>query len=369
MKIGIVTLPLHTNYGGILQAYALQTVLERMGHQVEHLQPQIEFPKLHPAWKMPFVFLKRTYLKFFAEGLQYPVFTHPYKYVRKNTDDFIKKYLICRYIGQNEWERLQYNDYDAIIFGSDQVWRLEYAVPIERYFGAFIGDLELRRISYAASFGVDSLNYSKSQLRQCFELLNKFNAVSVREQAGVNICKDSFNVCARLVLDPTMLLKVTDYELLTQEVKADKNGVLTYVLDESDELNAKLHSYAQKRGLNLFRINSKVEDSEAKLVERQQPRVEQWLRDLMEADMIITDSFHACVFSIIFHKPFICIGNIQRGASRFKTLLERFNLCNRIVHPDSLMTYIDCGIDWEEVDRQLCIYRQESLSFIMRALQ
>ena len=369
MRIGIVTLPLHTNYGGILQAYALQTVLEWMGHKLQHIQPKVEFPKLHPFWKMPFVFLKRIFLKLFVEGWKYPVFTHPYKYVRTNTDKFIEKYLICRYLDLREWECRQYNDYDAIIFGSDQVWRLDYAAPIERYFGAFLGESKLKRISYGASFGVDSLNYSKSQLNRCREQINKFNAISVREQAGVNICMDSFHVSASLVLDPTMLLKRADYELLTEGLKADKNGMLIYVLDESAELSAKLHSYAQKRGLPLFRVNSKVEDSDAKLVERQQPRVEQWLRDFMGADMIITDSFHACVFSIIFHKPFICIGNVQRGASRFQTLLSRFNLYDRIVDSDSLMTYIDTGIDWDDVDRKLGIYQQESFDFILHALR
>ena len=84
------TLPLHTNYGGILQAYALQTVLEKMGHEVEHLQPKVVFPKLHPIWKMPLVFCKRAFRKIFCRDFKTPIFTHPHKWMRKHTSYYIK---------------------------------------------------------------------------------------------------------------------------------------------------------------------------------------------------------------------------------------------------------------------------------------
>lgn len=72
MKIAIITLPLNTNYGGILQAYALQTVLQRMGHDVQHLQPKVEFHPLHPVWKMPFVWSKRLLGNVLGESGDYP---------------------------------------------------------------------------------------------------------------------------------------------------------------------------------------------------------------------------------------------------------------------------------------------------------
>ena len=98
MKIAILTLPLHTNYGGILQAYALQTVLERMGHEVEHLQPEVTYPPLHPAWQMPLVWGKRLIRKYLGGDSKLPIFEHPRRWVRKNTDMFIAEIIRCRYL-------------------------------------------------------------------------------------------------------------------------------------------------------------------------------------------------------------------------------------------------------------------------------
>lgn len=137
MKIAIITLPLHTNYGGILQAYALQTVLQRMGHDVQHLQPKVEFPPLHPAWQMPFVWLKRLIRKCFLGEWKLPVFEHPHRWGRRYTDAFIYKHIEVCSLSDEEWNASLAKDYDVFIVGSDQVWRPCYALPVERYFLSF----------------------------------------------------------------------------------------------------------------------------------------------------------------------------------------------------------------------------------------
>ena len=172
MRIGIVTLPLHTNYGGLLQAYALQTALRRMGHEVEHLQSPVEFPTLHPSWKMPMVYCKRAARKFFCGERNIPIFMHPHKWIRINTDAFIASHICPRYLNEEEWTEELSNEYDAIVFGSDQIWRPIYAYPIEKYFGSFLGNSKIKRISYAASFGTEDNEYSKEQLSLCRNLLS-----------------------------------------------------------------------------------------------------------------------------------------------------------------------------------------------------
>ena len=375
MRIAIVTLPLHTNYGGILQAYALQTVLEQMGHKVEHLQPRVEFPKLHPIWKMPLVWCKRLYRKYIKGESRLPIFTHPLKWIRKKTDVFIIENVKCRYIDQKEWNICMQGGYDVVIFGSDQVWRPLYAYPKTKYFGSFCIDSNVKKIAFATSFGTDVNEYSKELQNECAELLKDFVAVSVRENSAVDMCKTMFGVNAKHVLDPTLLLPKDEYIRLFQNKKTPKSDgdLVISVLDESPEISAFVQKISEIGGLVPFRTNSKVEDYyDAPITECQQPPVERWLRSFYDAELVITDSFHACVFSIIFSKPFICIGNKKRGSARFESLLSMFGLEDRLVtsfddfeaRKEDLMK----GIDYGRVYAILKEKRKESMDFLQKSL-
>lgn len=370
MKIGIVTLPLHTNYGGILQAYALQTVLERLGHQVEHLQPKPEYPPLHAKWMMPLVWLKRIVKKYIGGDRQLPIFKDARKIARKNTDIFIHTYIKCKYLLPNEWNEKLALDYDAVIFGSDQIWRPIYAYPIERYFGDFIGKSNVRKIAYAASFGTEENEYTDEQLKVCSSLLKSFKGISVREDSGIQKCQKQLGVLATHVLDPTMLLNVTDYmHLLKLSATQKSSGTLAvYILDECQQQNDFIKKVAKYKGLVPFRINSKIENNKAFFVERIQPPVESWIRAFYDADFIITDSFHACVFSIIFQKPFICVGNKDRGMSRFHSLLKMYGIENRLVDISHLNELNLTEISWNTVDAILSLKRKEAVSFLNNSL-
>lgn len=371
MRIGIVTFTFWTNYGCLLQAYALQTALIRMGHEVEHLQLPVEFPTLHARWKMPMVYCKRAARKFFCGERNIPIFMHPHKWIRINTDAFITSHIHPRYLNEKEWTEGLSDEYDAIIFGSDQIWRPIYAYPIEKYFGSFLGNSNIKRVSYAASFGTEDNEYSKEQLSLCRNLLSKFNAVSVRENSAVTICKERFGVDAKHVLDPTMLLTHEDYKCIFKQAKTPRSAgtLAVYVLDENQQIDDFIKKQSLQQELTPFRINSKVENYNAKLSERQQPPVELWLRAFHDAKFVITDSFHACVFSILFHKPFICIGNKKRGMSRFHSLFSDFSLCDRLVDINDIGKYEEKEIDWGGVDRVLAQKREEAYRFLSQALQ
>ena len=371
MRIGIVTFTFWTNYGCLLQAYALQTALTRMGHEVEHLQLPVEFTTLHPNWKMPMVYCKRAIRKFFCGEHNIPIFMHPHKWIRINTDAFIASHIHPRYLNEEKWDEELAKEYDAIVFGSDQIWRPIYAYPIEKYFGSFLSNSNIKRISYAASFGTEDNEYSEEQLSLCRNLLSKFNAASVRENSAVAICKERFGVEAKHVLDPTMLLTHKDYECIFKQANTPKSeGTLAvYVLDENPQIDAFIRKQSSQKSLIPFRTNSKVENHNAKLSERQQPPVERWLRSFHDAEFVITDSFHACVFSILFHKPFICIGNKSRGMSRFDSILNMFGLENRLVDINDIANYVEKEIDWEHVDSILEQKREEAFQFLNQALQ
>lgn len=363
MKIAIITLPLHTNYGGILQAYALQTVLQRMGHDVQHLQPKVEFHPLHPAWKMPLVWSKRLLRKCFGGEWRLPIFEHPHRWIRRYTDVFIYKYIEMRSLSDEEWNASLAKDYDVFIVGSDQVWRPCYALPIARYFLSFLDDTcSNPRIAYAASFGTDNCEFSSNQILDCSKLLQKFSFVSVREQSGTEICNQIFGVQASHVLDPALLLSKDDYLKLMQNQKPSKGNLMVYVLDDTPDIRLFISQIAASEKLIPFNTNYSLGN---RLGMPQLP-VENWLRGFVDAELIITDSFHACVFAIIFNKPFICIGNNERGMSRFHSLLDLFGLQHCLLNEKQ--SFEMPKINWGEVNMKLNQLHKESLLGLEQAL-
>lgn len=377
MKIGILTLPLHTNYGGILQAYALQTVLERMGHEVVVFDTPNKCP-LPPFKDIPKCFLKRIVKKLL--GRNQKIFYEYYQnnkvipVVSQNTQRFINSYIHRKEI--RNFKELDGESYDAIVVGSDQVWRPLYFVPgwrwqeIENAFLSFASKWEIKRLSYAASFGTDNWEYTDQQTRRCKALLQFFDAISVRENDGVTLCKEYFDVDPVHVLDPTMLLNEADYSIFFQKRNTPKsNGtLLNYILDENEKKRALIMHVANQKCLRAFSVTNPHENDETKpLNERIKPSVEKWLRGFYDAEFVITDSFHACVFSILFKKQFVVVGNKERGLSRIESLLQCFGIENRIVE-DSVQVMRLPLIDYDKVYVKLEKYRKKSLEFLNVAL-
>ena len=367
MKIGILTLPLHTNYGGILQAYALQTVLERMGHEVCLIEKKRK-PFQLPLWKAPLVYGKRIIRN--VTGHPFPIFyeqkiNREKPIVQQHTDRFIHKYIKRRFV--DDFSEIKETDFDVIVVGSDQVWRPKYFKDsIEHAYLDFTKDWNIKRIAYAASFGTDEWEYTPEQTRRCGELLKHFNGISVREDSGVDLCRTHFGVEAQQVLDPTMLLTKEDYIQLFEntDTPKSKGTLLNYILDETPEKLTLIDQIAKEKDLIPFRVNSKVENKKAPLQERIQPSVEQWLRGFYDAEFVVTDSFHACVFSILFNKPFIAIGNEDRGTSRFTSLLSMFGLKDRLITGGTTFR-LNEGND-ANANKKLYSLRQKSMGFITK---
>lgn len=368
MRIGILTLPLHTNYGGILQAYALQTVLERMGHEV-CLIVKRRNPLRLPLWKAPLAYSKRIVKN--LTGHPFPIFyeqkmNHEDVTIRQHTDKFINKYIKQKMV--DDFSEIKETDFDAIVVGSDQIWRPKYFHEIEHAFLDFTEGWNIKRIAYAASFGTDIWEYTNVQTDHCKKFVKCFDDVSVREKSGVDLCREHLAVRAEHVLDPTILLSKKDYICLFENIETRKsNGtLLNYILDETSEKVSLINMIAKEKKLQPFRVNA-VKDINQPIEKRIAPSVEQWLRGFYDAEFVVTDSFHACVFSILFNKPFVAIGNTGRGMSRFTTLLALFGLEDRLITDISEYTE-NVSIDWNKVNSLLNEYRKYSLDFLKDAL-
>ena len=333
MKIGILTLPLHTNYGGILQAYALQTVLERMGHDVCVLNAPIFFKK-NAYWKYPIRFVKKYFFRKPTIVRYESVFKESFPVIAKNILSFRKKNIKERIV--NSFDEVQEKDFDCIVVGSDQIWRPRYfregwKSDVIDAFLAFSNGWNIKRVAYAASLGVDSCEFSEAEIAMGKELLLQFDAVSVREYSGIKLLKDYFGIDATQNLDPTFLLNRSDYEEMAKNAPQSRGDLFCYILDESAEKKNFVASVAKDRHLKPFTLTCSLDLSSKPVEERVLPSIESWLRGFKDAKFVITDSFHACVFSIIFRKPFVAIANAERGESRFLSLLSAFHLEDNLI--------------------------------------
>lgn len=371
MKIGILTHPLRFNYGGLLQNYALQTVLRRMGHEPLTL----DVSHIMKVNKKTFVkdVLKRLYYKYILH-LQVYIFKERrynrlYPTLMRNLQPFIDTHISK--VEVDDFNALSENDFDTLIVGSDQVWRRIYMPDIYREYLSFAEGWDVKRISYAASFGTDVWEYSDEETAECKRLVHKFDAVSVREASGVDLCKTHFDIDATWVVDPTLLLEKEDYIKLFEdkELPVHKGSLLVYLLDQRPE-NDDIVDYLEKTyGLKSFSVNSKYDTPGYHPVEECiQPPVEEWLRGFYDADMVLTDSFHACVFSIIFNKPFIVFGNVKRGLARMQSLLSTYGLSERIIYSVDEAQSIGKDINWSQVIAELQKRKEESMAFLTKWL-
>ncbi|APX07495.1 hypothetical protein BWP24_15520 [Vibrio campbellii] len=363
MKVAILTQPLHHNYGGLLQAFAMQKALIKIG--VHPVTLDVQYKKsllLESRWTLSKAIRKYIFKQ--NVGRVLPIPRSEILLAQKETNKFINKNINVggRLNGVKELGSFDLTSYKAVLVGSDQVWRASYSPNIESYFLDFVHDEDIIKLSYAASFGTATLEeYTEENVSNCKRLLNEFDFVSVRENDAVTLCKNKFDVEAQHVLDPTMLLSPQDYLNVFIADKA-QSKITTYVLDESERAINSIRFFEKKAGL--------ISEPIGRPVDGVYPSVESWLKGIYEASFIITDSFHGVVFSIIFNKQFVCLGNRQRGMSRFYSLLDMFDLSDRLIMSEDELTenLISNVIDFETVNKRLSKLRNMSYEYLNSAL-
>lgn len=213
-KIALLTLPLHSNYGGILQCYALQTVLGRMGCEVTVLNRRWVAPKLtFLLFILRCVSMLKCVFRRYVLGqkewhVQKPWMEYYVPYCAQEglwgnprfLQAFVREHIHQTkplYSSQELGQAAQDGKYDSFVVGSDQVWREQYAPEITDYFLGFLPDSDRRpKVAYAASFGLERVGISDEKLERCRQLSQKFTSVSVREQSAVRLAKEVLAVAA-----------------------------------------------------------------------------------------------------------------------------------------------------------------------------
>lgn len=357
MKVAVITFPLINNYGGIIQAFAMMKLLEDLGHEPTLVNFQSE-----SKCKSVSKFIIKKYCLFFMSRFKNVTLTLKNKELAKFVDVYIspKTDPICN--SQDLKDYFESNNFDACVVGSDQVFsKMGYTHFENDYSLGFVKD-DVIKLSYAASFGADRYQGDSQQIEFHKKNLNRFAGVSVREESGVNVCKDTFSVDSTHVLDPTMMISPSYYLdiIATDKTKAElrnNNELFAYVLDSDEAKTTTIQQFAKNKELSTRQIN----DGNASV---DVISMEKWISSIYNAEHVITDSFHGCVFCIIFNKPFHCYINRKRGADRFISLLKMFGLESRIIEGD----ISDELIDWKYVNAKLAEHHLKSANFLREHL-
>lgn len=360
-KVGILTLPLKNNYGGIIQLIALYHFLEK-----EVFQP-IWIDKRQ--WHTP---IKNTAIKLLENNPFYRIYD-PKEFGRSKEFLKIIAPFLDIYLPKRTWpiysqEQLKQEifDLDAVVVGSDQVWRLEYVKDnYPTYFLDFVPH-NTKKIAYAASFGKDYWEGTDESIKIVKKLLGDFDLVTVREDSGIGVCKERFEIENLYhVLDPSFLPDINFYERMIKNQNFNKKTELfNYVLDPTAESDELVKNIAQQQNLNVYKIYLRESN-----FSKNDSLIAKWLAHFYYADFVVTDSFHGMVFSIIFKKQFLVIGNKKRGLTRFSSLLKLLNLENKLVeNPSDIENHMQLKINYAEVDQKLAKLREKSKNLLINSL-
>ncbi|MDA9039811.1 polysaccharide pyruvyl transferase family protein [Gammaproteobacteria bacterium] len=334
MKIGIVTFHWGTNYGGVLQTFALQSFLEAKGHEVRI----INFAPMS---------FRDSILRCFRSRNLESIFSNIKNYIKdRNIDRFRKENLnlTARYFSLDE-VKANTLAFDCLITGSDQVWN-PYGIESHGlvYFLPF-GREGVKKISYAASFGC--IQYPIDVMTKIKPLLNEFSAISVREKTGLSILNDEGFYNLKIMPDPTLLLDKKDYaDLMAPGNLSENDYCFCYSLQHNQKTMKSICSSLSK----------KIKIIDASNLKSSSMGIEHWLRTIHDSEFVITNSFHGVVFSLIFNKNFIVVpieGPLDGMNDRIYTLLDRFNLRDRLVDlyaEDNILQKIDSPINWNSVE-------------------
>ncbi|GEQ62383.1 hypothetical protein VL4N_17300 [Vagococcus lutrae] len=365
MKIGILTITDYNNYGNRLQNYALQEVLKKKNHEVVSIKNTFNKKKTFKE-KISNI----TSFDDLIKKIKKRILLDKNKIELNNLrfQNFMEFNDI--YIRESDFEIKEIKnipdkalDFDLYVIGSDQVWNYEFDRFSKLDFASFSKSNQ-KVISYAASFGVNDIPKNKEKIYK--EGLKNIDIISVREERGADIVKKMINEKAKVVLDPTMLLTKEEWLELPIETYAQEKYIVTYFLGEMpDERKSYIEHIAEEKGCKIKHINN-ISDEKSWILSPIG-----FLELIYNAESVYTDSYHACVFSIIFEKHFEVFdrkSNHSSMNSRIETLLRKFDL-EKQKKVDGFIDYNKTQkIDYSSVNEILRMNRKESLSFLDKSL-
>ena len=370
MSIGILTFHCADNYGAMLQAYGLKYFVKKINENTQIIPYEPLFLR-GQYWLFP-IFpgkLLHIIVRIVKCGIYNLIMLDTdYLLQKKKMQEFRKKYLTGQLKSIRTVYGLQKLTFDTYILGSDQIWNPDITNGLRKaYFGAFANKYKKNVIAYAASLGGNSLQYCYDE-KLCF-LLSHINSISVREESAIPYLSGltKKEICA--VLDPVFLLSQTEWEKI-EKVSEQTRYILVYVTERNEELIRVVEGLAAQKGLKVIELKYR---KERKRSEKRDYIINistgpaEFLGYIHHADYVLTNSFHAVAFSIIFQKKFLAFELNKRNA-RIENILNQCGLIDRMARGEIELSKIDEIIDWEKVKRRIQQAREKSICFLVNSL-
>ena len=345
MKVSIITYHDEDNYGATLQAYVTYRVVKELGFTPEIIN-------LHMEHKESFV----TKIAFGLKRLKFNCFRM--KYMPNKT----------RLYKSVEELRKDPPVSDVYLVGSDQTWNPAISKNYASAYFLDFGGEEQRRISYASSFGIgsfdDSIFIKKEDVRR---LLSRFVKLLVREDTGVQICKNEFGLEAIQVVDPVLLFP--SYPELTGPIE-ETNNIIVYKIKNDPEFYRRSVILGKNMDCNVRSIGSM---RRLKGIKSSYPEtVEKWIANIASAKYVFTDSFHGTILSLLYHRQFVVYVGDPKNVNRITTILRLLGLVDRICTNENTIEEIEImlnkPINYNEVDVLLQTERHKSLELLREAI-
>ncbi len=366
-SVGIITFHNAHNCGALLQTFALQETLKCMGYEVKIINYKDKeitrnYKLIRYSRKNPF----KT-IKFLYESVKF------YKINKQRYDafnNFINHNLRLTKLYQNTKSlKEDFPKFDYYITGSDQVWNVKLIgrKAIDAYTLNF-GNNNIKRISYAASIGKS--NIDKRYQEQYRKNISKLDYISVREETAKRVLKKMIDKPIEVVLDPTFLLTRNEWDNnLTKYKKYKEKYILIYLMEENEECKKIVEYLSEKTGMKVIHFKrEKIYKNELDNGYTCDPL--EFVNMIRQAEYVVTNSFHATVFSIIYNKKFFTIPH-SKVSSRTMDLLNTMGLKNRSIYnlQDFFNSDYDFETDYFEIEKMISKYREKSLKFLEKALK
>lgn len=364
MRIGIVTFHCAYNYGSALQAFALKTILEKMGHSVNVIDYRgADFEKYR--------IIRISSLRSIAESI---VFLNKKIKCKKSFESFMKKNLCLteRFAEKQEADLSRLNSrFDCFICGSDQIWNLDCTSgPVSPFFLSFVIPGK-KRIAYAPSLSHISFqpeNFTNSDRDFIRKQLNQFNAISIREAATRSLFQALVDQPIETCIDPTLLLNSSEYKKLKRvpNEAVGRRFLFVYMLEKNPLMIEYAESIANRLGLDILYSSKRNLGFSKDAINLYGMGPGEFLGCIDNAAAVITNSFHATVFSILFEKPFQVFLTSKSG-SRIKELLENLGEEQHLV--DGTKIEVPEAVDEASLSERLEALRDSSNKFLRGALE
>lgn len=370
MKVGIITLSCAYNYGAVLQAYATQQFISHAGYDavlIDYITEQYQIDNKDFVYKATVRWRKNVLTRLI------------WKYTKHRNDlirrDFFRAFVDAnirktKIYFSNEELKLDTPDCHAFISGSDQIWNTDFSwdrKPDLPFFLDFVPD-DRKKIAYSSSFGEAHMDpETKEEVRT---LLSRYDAIAVRESSGKKLIEE-MGLSARVVLDPTMLCDHKVWEGLAAKRLVKQDYVLLFQINPNKELIKSAKQFAKSKNLRLILLSAnpahkRVLGPGAVYM----PKVEEWLSYFKYASYVLTDSFHACVFSTQFNRQFAAYVE-ERNIKRISSVLHLLGIENRMIqnatYADLAKVY-DGEIDFIQVNNKLNELQTDSGDWLLKQL-